>query len=283
MTVHGVGVLVAAGALVSLFGCASQPQVRYFEPRQDKEGIYKFTLPKSYIYLEFVHSKERGDFIDAKSIPSDDYPGSSEYSLMMQSVRDVFQATNVTQFVTLPNTRIPAAVGSEVIDNRREMIETFTKVASLLTILKEAPKEPQFNATVIEAKDAEDQKLPLNKGWKYTLKIGDLQKDALEFKKFKEMAADTKLAVFPYSACRSANLTVMPPKGDRRAFNIKIADPAYVSLIKIPSKGQITMHPSCGVDVKSEKGSGGSIDWGLLGNLIQRVKDTKESIDKAKK
>ncbi len=281
MTSHA-GTLLSAIAAIILIGCAAQPQVRYFELQPDKAGMLKFTLPKSYIHLDLVQSKERGTFIDAKSVPSDDYPDANKYSLMMQAVQSPFQATNITQFATVPNTRIPAAVGSEVVDYRKEMIETLAKAASLVTIF-EAPPQPQFNETVIESKDAENQELPLNKSWKYSLKIAAIPRDALPFEAFKEMTFGSDLKVFPYSACRSASLTLIPPKGDKLAFNLKIADPSYVSLIEIPSKGQITMHVSCGVDVKSEKSSGASVDWGLLGNLIQKVKDTKETIDKKDK
>lgn len=266
--------------VVTLTGCAAQPQVRYYTLKQDREGMHKFTLPKSYIHIDLVTSKEQGPFIDARSIPSDDYPESDEYSFMMQGVYKSTISTNITQFTTLPNTRIPSAVGSEVIDNRKEMIETFAKVADL-AFLKAVPIV-KFNATVVELKNAEKQDIPLNEGWKYSLKIGDAPKDALPIDEFKKMATDTDLKVFPYSACRTASLTVFWPNGKTESFKLKVADPAFVSIIEIPTKGQITMHPSCGVDVKSEKGMGGSVDWGLLGNLIQKVKNIKENINKAK-
>lgn len=279
--------LVSMSAVMAFLGCAAHPQVRYYDLGQDKDGMQKFTLPKSYIHVDLVTSQERAPFLDVKSVPSDDYPESAKYSFMMKAVHRSAVSTNITQFTTLPNTRIPAAIGIEVIDNRKEMIETFARAAGLFAILK-APPELPFNATVIEVKDADNQDLPLNKNWKYSLKISEVPQDALPFDEFKKMTINTDLKVFPYSACRTASLTLVAPKDnevfkDKMSFKIKVADPAHVSLIEIPSKGQITMHPSCGVDVKSEKSSGGSVDWGLLGNLIQKVKDLKESIDKKDK
>lgn len=276
---------------VVLVGCTAQPQLRYYDLKQDRAGLYKFTLPKSYIQLESVTSKERGTIIDAKSVPTDDYPEAAKNSFMLQAVHKDMVSTNITQFATLPNTRIPAAIGIEVIDNRKEMIDTIAKVPGLFGILGIEVPEPkpqeEFKATVVEPRDAENQDLPLNTGWKYSLRIGSVPEDALPISEFKNMAANTSLKVFPYSACRTASLTLIPPKrnGEKQApvsFKLKIADPDYVSLIAMPSKGQVTMHPSCGVDVKSEKSSGGSVDWGLLGNLIQKLKDTRETIDKSR-
>lgn len=274
-------------AMMVLLGCAAHPQVRYYDLMQDKDGMQKFVLPKSYIHLDLVTPQDRPPFLDVKSVPSDDYPDFAKYSFMMKAVHKSAVATNITQFTTLPNTRIPAAIGIEVIDNRKEMIETFAKVAGVFAMVKARP-EQQFNVTVIEPRDAHDEDLPLNKNWKYSLEIGGVPQDALPFDEFKKMTIDTDLKVFPYSACRPASLTLVPPNDhpvfkDKMSFKIKVADPAHVSLTEIPSKGQITMHPSCGVDVKSEKSLGGSVDWGLLGILIQKVKDLKETIDKKDK
>lgn len=137
--------------------------------------------------------------------------------------------------------------------------------------------------------DNEWQDLPFNPGWSYRIDIGDPPADSVNRELFFNETAGTSVNVLPVSACRDATLYIVQeePKNlvekkdiavdysqyieeqSFHQFTLKVADPTRVQLVSLPTEGQVTMHSSCGADVREQDYRGVDVRADIAGKAMQ--------------
>ncbi len=142
---------------------------------------------------------------------------------------------------------------------------------------KVPPQKEQLNLPVVidlsetgELKESDWLKIPGYDQWWYKLDLSAQPPDSRESSKyFKKIDGAKKVRSLAYSSCQDAKLLVTHsttnPNADTReegtpdkakevaTFNIRIANPNYVSTLNFPAKGSIAMHSICGADIKTEE------------------------------
>ena len=115
-----------------------------------------------------------------------------------------------------------------------------------------------------------------NEGWTYRLDVEPFPVDAVATADaMAELSKATSL--FPYSACRSASLTVK--RGEDKVWgtaSLKLADPRKVQTVRLPTSGKVDMHTSCGINVTNNKTESTSA-WAILGELVNQAKAVRDA------
>lgn len=287
-------------------GCTNA-RVRYDSipaDSQDLKGKHKFRLSRSLILIEprAVDPKDTKSPIGlfASSVPSDSIsPTTNTQVFSLEEVSDFFSETKLN-ISKIDNTDLISEVGVEVKDKLNENLE---KAGAVLgTVLKfalTAAAAEYPTRTVIDVKEyaaahTEWQELPLNSGWVYKIALSPLPKPPGAVKTtdfFADPPTGVKglsVNVFPMSACFDATLYLY--KGTNgpgsktdwdnvRPFQLKIADPEYVQILALPSKGKIKMHSSCGASVTSETREGAHPAYGVIETVIKQAEAIKKAID----
>lgn len=267
---------------IFIIGCATVPTVKYesynnVKSNPDKEGKAKFYLTKTMIMID---KDEQGKFT-AKALPVEDT--TSLYAIL-PSDRALIE--NHFKISYIDNTRILQSIGTSVEDNRIKIIETIGATGVALAKigifgLKVKPEPAVFKPAVIDVEDYKEQcpnneecwqNLLPNKDFKYKIIFSDKPKDSVEKSEFFD---NKKTSVLPYSACKDATLTVKSAT-EKYVFSLKTADPNLVQTIKFPSKGTITMHTSCGINVTDEK-SESEDAFSIIASLIKQAQAIKEA------
>lgn len=273
---------------VFLTGCAATPKVEYARLAPDHNGMLKFTLPRSQFLIS--PSLEDKSVPSVTSVPTDEYPGAEERTLMMRAVSGGMVSTSITQATYAANTRILSGLGFAVKDSRSELISMAQKALPLLGIAAStgtAPSADEIRPEVIDPFD-EDGKLTnrksvplkINSNWKYSLEFSQATGDSITYSEFEKIAFTNQPAsVIPYPSCANAVLTLIKTIGTSEVpvstIKLKVADPSNVQTIALPV-GKISMHTGCGYDVTNDPSSG-SLNTDALSHLIDLAKSLKSA------
>lgn len=264
-----------------LSGCAAKPQLTYTAVSSNRDGAIKFTLPQSAIIV--TNAKVAGGRPDVNSIPTDVY--SNPKSLLVRGEQNLLQDTNLLHVTRLDGTDVVTSIGFQVVGHTEELIKTVTAVIPLIA----SSGGPAVVDTIVELKE-QSQSVPLPRNeaaWNYTLTISPIKSDgsdgSIAYEDFASNLSSAS-AVFPTSHCRTATLRLIDSKNPSTTheYVLKIADPTRVMLVRVPTKGVIKMHSTCGFDVTMET-SNGLVDYGAWSAGVKFVSDLKAKLEPPKK
>jgi len=289
-------------------GCTS-PQVKYGQVSSGGEelaGKYKFRLSRSLIMVGNEINDKKMKQLVARAVPTDMVvpKGNQDLYTIEEQANWISETRLKVELVN--NSFLVSSIGVEVKDNLTENLEKIGAVAGKVIGAAAgfaAPSEPgvvDLTQTVIDIEDYQDrvkgdaskqwQPLPLNSQWVYKIEMAEGNPaGAIETKTFFTDRVNNKFVdVFPYSACRDVTLFIYEGKGAPDdwskvvPFQLKISDPKFVQTIRLPSKGKITSHSSCGVNVvnESETNSSAKKVFEVVETLIKQAEGIKKALDK---
>jgi hypothetical protein len=199
------------------------------------------------------------------------------------------------------NTRMIESIGTAFEDNRIEVIKAVGGI--LVTAAKMRGKESategeQLGLPVVidlsEMDDADPQPWKQIRGYtKWWYKAELLKPDAGQDDRMKTVDFEKELGrdvrYLAYSSCQDIRLKVTfsaaAPIGDvagAAEFDLRIANPNYLSTLNFPLKGSIAMHSVCGADLKTEDGKTIS-NLAVLEALVSEVEALYKAQKAAKK
>jgi hypothetical protein len=202
------------------------------------------------------------------------------------------------------NTSLIKSIGTSFEDNRIKIIEASGAIITSLIPMFKAPliapvipipgisAEKKLNLPVVidlsEMDDAQSigwSRIPGHELWWYKIDLMDPPSDSRKSSEYFNEINGTKVRALAYSSCQDARLFVTYSESqpstivaDVAMFNIRIANPNYVTTLNFPAKGSISMHSICGVDIKTEESKDVS-NLDIVEALIKQV----EAIKKAQK
>jgi hypothetical protein len=258
--------------------CCAVPSVKYTvfraeSPRTDiSEYADTYMLGKTQLTLEFKPSKspDGEDMRDLDvSLRRIEDPS---YSFGMSPWNRWYGVTTRVSLVKIDNTQIVQSVTVAVEDKRKEFIESSFKLLGTiaqLTVAAAAPGETPVKSPPIVVDTSSELKrskcgraacspipvVPSNWGANATLEVGAVPPDAIDVNTVVTASfLDRANKVFFSSACRQATLTVRDIKSSDATLvkHFSLADPRFVQIIALPTKGQITAHTECGYSVLPE-------------------------------
>ncbi|MDP2331235.1 MAG: hypothetical protein Q8M19_11155 [Reyranella sp.] len=274
--------------VVLLMGAACQPAPKVefaVSDKPDYSGAYKFTLAKTAIKLDYGRTAD-GKAEDRKKIVATAVPMEDESRVFTMSGRyeDLFSITTVS-VTTAGDTRMFKTVGSDVQSKVEDLIKNVGGVVAVLAPLVFVDGAPPPKADLPDVIEISslltmthpgEAKFPgrLANGINYTLTVDPVAKDAIITEQYlASREFQSRGSVLFYSACRSASLALanFPSAGKTTYYNFKIADPKFVQTIALPTKGSVTFHDTCGVDVAQQRSDAATGDK-ILSTLVSQVK-----------
>lgn len=258
----------------------------------DATGAFKFKLAASIIYLDndlaaFKSYKEAG--AQPSQFPFKVYSVATEAGVptvyLMTPVSSLTRKETI-QITYQGDSRLPKSIGFDATDETEKLIQAVGTIAGLIVAAAAGPNtpEPRLPATIdVSTHLAEAAPGPIawtdataSNGWKYDIAIGPVPATATATDAFTKSIADKEVSVMFYSACRSAKLTLKEGAYAGKEFSLLVADPYFVETIRIPESGTINFHPTCGVDVATNK-SNVPGPGTLLADIASQAKSIKDS------
>jgi hypothetical protein len=278
--------------LVLLSGCSVVPTVEYSKitAPSDLTGdeIDSFYLSKSIIKIDKVGTeKDSQDKEIDKLVISSTPVESTEFKISIRKADSIGVETNIN-IKKLENTALIQEVGTEVTDNRVEMIERIGTIITGAAALafsnteleqKALPKRINVSVLLNNLNVGRSKKNGIDAAEGVTIDFGAIPQDAVSIDEFSE---PMKMSGLIYSACRDAKVKFIY-KNNKFEKNVKVSDPRFFQTIAFPVKGKITFHSECGVSVLSEKETGVKTNTEIINALIVQGKAIKDAIDAAKK
>ena len=268
---HSICLTIACAVLAA--GCDAVPSVSYQVVNgPDLTGLNKFSFQSSLITID-VNKDDKGNVIPdsyvAKSVPAVD-PSGTLYSIQPSSSQPGVETS--LKMVPQANSTLISSIGTTVTDNRVKDIQTVASiiaaVAPAVGALALAPAAPSpvpatIDVSRIHLTPAHDDgkevtihgQLNGSANYTYTIVYSAVPKDAVPIKDY---PFGTSQSVLPYSACRTATITLKLPSSSAPALTVTsvlsatIADPNFLETIALPANGTVTMQSSCGVSVTSQ-------------------------------
>jgi hypothetical protein len=276
--------------------CEPKPTVQFgLNAGPDPNGLTKFRLAKSAIVVDY------GKTADAKAtdktkitlVPVPQEDDTATYTISDTS--NLFAATHL-KVTKRQNTDLLESVGVDVEDRRLELIQQVGGVVGAVIggigffASRTEPSEPVLPQAIdvsqhLTAAIPEERSFPGKLGgtWSYQLTIGPIPKDALQTDQYvAAFGTSVKSNVLFYSACRDATVEFDDGPFKGKTFTMRISDPKFVETIAMPTKGAVSFHSSCGVNVASEKANTAST-MELLNALMNQAKTLIEASKKKTK
>ena len=278
--------------VVLLSGCTVVPTVEYSKitSPSDLTGdeIDSFYLSKSIIKIYKIGTKKdsQDKEIDKLFILSTPVE-STEFKVGIRKADSIGVETNIN-IKKIENTALIQEVGTEVTDNRVEMIERIGTIITGAAALafsnteleqKVLPKRINVSVLLNNLNIDRNKKNGVDAADGVTIDFGEIPQDAISITKFSE---PMEMSGLIYSACRDAKVK-FKYEDSKYEKNVKVSDPRFFQTIAFPVKGKITFHSECGVSVLSEKETGVKTNTEIINALIAQGKAIKDAIDAAKK
>ena len=188
---------------------------------------------------------------------------------------------------------IISAIGTQVTDNRKDIIDVVVTAASLAGAFAAAAKEPNCATDVVALKPflidnlsgAPQRPVPNVKCWAYSLEPTQFSVVGRRAYPVAEIASAGTVEWFPIPACKAYRVRVFhcakddcsSERKDVQAYTttLSLSEGTQYQRIPLPSKGKVSLHTDfCGADTTNE--SVGTSDWGLLKQLLSDVKTEKK-------
>lgn len=216
---------------------------------------------------------------------------------LLHSSNDFWSTTQVN-ITKIPNTDIPVSVSSQFTDNTKTRIDQAAgivtgviSVAAMLAAANNKQLECQQKpiklmpfTLVVSGEVKDPQPIEGQDCWQYQITYASPLPGAgaVSWTRLNKDLG-TPVGYFPVPACRDIQLNLVGYKLPVAAgtpatqsviarISMRIADPEFVRLAPLPTKGQISMHPVCGADVTD---SGTDRFGGYLDDVNEVLKQAK--------
>jgi len=313
-----------------LVGCV-HPKVTYVtSPEGDMDGKIKFRLAATRVVLGKASQDPKDlkkTYLDTNSTAGLEIDKVSLIEVPREDDTALYAIVPVSQWLWtvdtnlsatyFDNTRLVQKLGTQVEDNRIEVVQAIGSIAvAAVALLAPQPVQTEIRPPAtnkieiptsidIEPDQTEWKELPNNSGWFYmvTGSVGP-DKDSVKrntyFEKYKDQffSVFTSTKTIPTSSCLQANLKIGRlekaflaniPKGsdfrekliDVRSWPILVADYNNVRTYEVPYKGSISAHTLCGADSLTEKSDAKS-GMDILAELMKQAKAIKDAQDAKK-
>jgi hypothetical protein len=290
MNVKDVNTLFIAIAII-LSGCTAVPTVdlhRIAKPEDllNEDGDAYF-LQRSIIKIDKASVAKEGGEPEKHAFTVTSTPAEfMSFKVGVVPVESWGVRTNLN-ITKIQNTDLLSEVGTEVVDNRREIIEQVGQilvvVASLVpldaTDLKDEDLPLELNVDNFLAGTDRDAKSGISTGKRVMIDFDQLPPDA---RPISEFTGTLRLNGLIYSACRGATVK-FKYYGTPVQQRVKVSDPRFFQRVNFPVKGKISLHSGCGVSVQSEKETGVATTLDLAATIAAQGKAIKEAIEASKK
>ncbi|RON57789.1 hypothetical protein BK665_02725 [Pseudomonas frederiksbergensis] len=268
-------------ASLVLSGCSTPPKILYTDYKNntgklypDYEGLVKYNLAASILLI-----KEQDNEIKIASIPVE------SDKLLVLHPADTWGVTTHLKVAKIPNTNLLKQVDIEVEDKRKAIIEQIGSAgAALVGALGIASATgvslPLAIDTQVFLQPPKPEALTVtgsveNPSNAFDMKIDPVPIGSIPYDDFIKKASVDKQSVLAYSACRHATVTITVA-GSKMKFSTIVADPNFVQLAALPTKGSVTMHSECGVDTSDVPGSA-STSTELISTFINQAKAVRDA------
>lgn len=232
--------------------------------------------------------------VNKQSYSTSVVPVEGSHSYISQPVTGFFTSTQVN-ISKLQNTNIPSAISSTFTDNTVTRIDQIGGILAALAPLASLGVEPpcntgsalkSFTLTLDQQGTGTIDKQPC---WTYKVTFATPTPVGAVSWKTLESSMGASVKYFPVPACRDATIELAVnykdgagnAQSDLKATIVtKIADPDYVRLVPLPSKGTINMHPICGADVSDsppDRIGAGLADFGEVLKQIQTIEASSKN------
>ncbi|MFI8619318.1 hypothetical protein ACIGHN_27950 [Acidovorax sp. NPDC077693] len=291
-------IAAVASAMLSA-GCATtSPGVAYYdmaETARPKDGLDDvFALDQAVLKIEFSDVPPPA----AKANPGAELGKSSAASLIgklqakftVEIVEDGrrigFNGTNNLYKTTTinvtkrDNTELVQSVGATTTENLKNSI---TKIGSMLaafaTVARTDNTSPckylNLNAK-IDSGNERQLKSWAPKDSCVTYRLEKAPADAIEFK---DIPWGQEVGTFYYAACRTLVVDIKGEGREIQTLTFKVPDPYFVQAVRIPFKGSIKKHSTCGVSTVTEGQASPTASIEALTELITQINAIKEAND----
>lgn len=194
--------------------------------------------------------------------------------------------------VTYLDDLIINAIGTQVTDNRKDVIDVLVTAASLAGAFAAGQKEPDCSKDTVPLKPflidgygkPSQRAVPNVKCWAY--KVEQVQFNPISRKPYQvtEIGSVGTVGWFPVPACKVYKIRVFQcsdaactnERKDVKDYTttLSLSDGTQYYQIPLPSKGKVSLHTDfCGADTTNESVT--TSDWGLLKQLLNDVKTAK--------
>lgn len=276
-----------------LTACAT-PNVKYVAysqeaPRAAIDGAYEtYLLPKSI--LTIGRSGDEGKYIYPIGLA---LAADTRNSFGVRAV-DRFGVDTDLTVTRIENTALLHSVSVDLVDKRIEYVGDAFKLLGTVATLATGPgialagssagPYPREVDTLERLTQANCLRLhceiplitPVGTDLAATLSVGDVPPDAMDLAQALTKIGDAR-GVLLSSACRQSSVQIRTGEDTQDTFHFSLADPRYVQVIPLPSKGTITFHSQCGFNVTSEKVEVQS-NAAVADAILQDVKKLLESM-----
>ncbi|MBV7541957.1 hypothetical protein [Acidovorax sp. sic0104] len=194
-----------------------------------------------------------------------------------------FRKTTTFNIVKRPDTELVQSAGASTTANLQTSINKIgtllTGLAGVFRTVKTNDECDSFGKDVITAVNRNAQ-TGLNAGNCATYELGAIPADAIPVQ---EIPWGKEVSDFYYSACRTLKVTITAQGADKvEPLTFKIPDPNFVQAVRIPFKGSINKHATCGVSTVTEAQASPTASIEALTELVtqlnayQAAKDDKK-------
>lgn len=294
-------VSVVGAAAVILAGCSTPQAMLTYSALPDGglagEG-FPFVIPRTVVKVTPTADKAGAtESVAFTSVPlastSDGKGQLPTFVAIDSSSRGWSLAPTTVSSVTYLDDLIVTAIGTQVADNRKDVIDTLVTAASLAGAFAAPKKEPDCAKDVVPLKPflIEDlsgppqKSVPNAKCWAYKVEPALFNATSRKAFSINDLASAGKVKWFPIPACRAYKIEVFhcadknctSERKDIPTYSttLSLSDGKQYQQIPLPAKGKISLHVDfCGADTTNE--SVGTSDWGLLKQVLSDVKTEKK-------
>lgn len=292
---------IAGAMLAFLTGC-STPQAKLSYAALPADGLdgpgFPFVVPRTVVKVTPTADKSGStESVAFTSLPlaiTQDKQAQLPTFVATDSSTNGWAMTPTTvSSVTYLDDLIVTAIGTQVTDNRKDVIDVVVTAASLAGAFASSGPLPDCAKAIVPLKpfviDRLDgpkiRRVEHSNCWAYELEPA---KPALNGRRpfpVADLGAVGTVGWFPIPACKSYTIRVFHCQNSscteqRRdvlsySTTVSISDGTLYQRVPLPAKGKVSLHADfCGADVTNE--GVGTSDWGLLKQLLTDIKTEKK-------
>jgi hypothetical protein len=266
--------------------------------------LIRYYLPGSVIVItgerDEKTNKLKSDKWAARSVPA--YI-EGDWLRTIEAQRGTFSETQLA-VTYVPNTNIISKLGVAVTDQSKTFITAVGSVAAAaatIGLLGFDGGAPGVNVIQLPLTiDATTKQMPAQgvseklkckdgKGHEFdcgNIKYGTVSVDSISKRTYFEAETGKWTSTIAVPACRRVSITIEAVGGNPKKVDLEtvINDPTFVRVAKLPSKGNISFHTSCGFDIATDDAKSESA-WSLidaLGTQVKAYEDAKAKQNQSK-
>jgi len=196
----------------------------------------------------------------------------ADYRIGFVEVNDLRKTTRLS-LTKRDNTEMVASIGTETTDNLNTSI---AKIGGLITklvtwVYASGSMACPSHEFAVESDSVGVVRKTAAPCISYTL--GPVPKEAI---RFSDIPWGRPVSVFYYAACRNLKVTV-ETISTKQVFEFKVPDPQYVQSVRLPAKGTIKKHSTCGVSTVTESQASPTSSVEALTELLTQVNNIREA------